>query len=485
MPEDTALPNPLANIAIDLGAESCRVSLLRWNTGQPVVEMVHRFLNSAVDDGKSLHWDLNKICTELETGLRKCAEIAAEGIVSIAVDGWGVDYVRLNPDGTPLHPPFCYRDTRTVATEAAAYEKLAASGIDRDRLFTLTGVEQLRINTIYQLIADGDAGIPAEVPWVELPEFILHWLGGERVAEWTNATHTGLVQPDTRQWCPAVFDTLGLPRTAAPKLVPPGTAIGKMTGALAQLPAFQNTVLIAAATHDTAAAIGGIPAEGDEWAYLSSGTWSLIGALLDEPCLTHAARAANFTNLGAVGNRFLFHKLVNGLWLLRQSMEQWKTLGGTWTVPQLVEAAESAVAPDGLIDVSDPDLLLPGDMPARINAQRQRTGLPTVSTTPESAPILARLIFESLAAKYAQTLQDVTQVSGKKINRLYVVGGGSQNKLLNRLTEKATGIPVICAAVESSTIGNFAIQLAVLEGKVDPQTGVEREAVARWAAVLR
>ncbi len=474
-----------ARIAIDLGAESCRVSLLRWQAGKPAVEMIHRFLNTAVETAGSLRWDLHKICTELEIGLLKCAAIATEGVGSIAVDGWGVDYVRLGADSRPLQQPFCYRDTRTVAIEKTAHEKLDAAGITRQKLYELTGVDQLRINTIYQLLADISAGIPTAAPWVELPEFILHWLGGDRVAEWTNATHTGLVRADSRNWCGELFEALGLPISTAPRLVPTGTIIGKVKGKLSQSPAFANTALIAAATHDTAAAIGGIPAAGDDWAYISSGTWSLVGALLDQPCLTASAQTAGFTNLGAVGNRFLFHKLVNGLWLLRQSMEQWTTQGSTWTVPDLVQAAETAVAPPGLIDVDDPEFLMPGDMPARINVQRKARGLPLLVTDPTGAPVMARLIFESLADRYARLLKSITQVSGKQLRRLYIVGGGSQNKLLNRLTQQATGLEVLCGAVESSTVGNFAVQLAVLEGDIDPTTGVDRAAVAHWAALLQ
>ena len=395
------------------------------------------------------------------------------GVASIAVDGWSVDYVRLNSAAEPLYQPFCYRNERTVPIEAQVHPKL-----DRDRLYALTGTAQLRINTLYQLLADTAAGVEHDAEWVMLPEYILLWLGGERVGEWTNATHTGLVQLDARDWCGEIFDELNLTRIAAPLLVPSGTIVGQVLGPLAELPAFAGTKLIAAAAHDTASAVAGLPAVGDDWAYLSSGTWSLIGAVLDKPCNTQAAREAGFTNIGAVGG-ICFHKLVNGLWLLRQSMEQWASEGQNWTVPDLVKAAELATAPSGRIDVDDPDLLLPGNMPGRINAQRTRNGLDPVSSPPE----MARLIFESLAARYAQVLLDITQITGKKLNRLYIVGGGSQNQLLNQLTEKATGLEVKCGAVESSTIGNFAIQLAVLEGSITAE-GVNPAAVAKWAGIL-
>jgi rhamnulokinase len=426
-----------------------------------------------VESPQGLRWNLTGFCTELESGLKQCAEIATEGIASIAVDGWSVDYVRLDADGKPLLQPFCYRDERTVPVEAEAHKHL-----DRDRLYALTGTAQIRFNTLYQLLADAAAGVPVDAPWVMLPEYILYWLGGERIAEWTNATHTSLVQLDTHDWCGEVFDQLKLSRQAAPRSVPPGTMIGQLQGPLAKLPALANTKLIAAACHDTASAVAGMPATGDDWAYLSSGTWSLIGAVLAHPSNTNEAREAGFTNLGAVGG-ICFHKLINGLWLLRQSMEQWASEGTTWAVPDLVKAAETADVPAGFIDVDDPDLLLPGNMVGRINTQRQKAGLAPVT----SPPSMARLIFESLAVRYAQVLQNITKITGKKLRRLYIVGGGSQNKLLNQLTEKATGMEVLCGAVESSTVGNFAIQLAVNEGSTG-EDGVNPAEVAKWAGVL-
>jgi rhamnulokinase len=467
------LKNDRALVAIDLGAESCRVSLLRWTEGKPVVTMVHRFPNTAVQSPQGLRWNLDGFCQELTSGLKQCASLAPEGIASIAVDGWSVDYVRLDAKNNPLLQPFCYRDERTVPTETEAHKQL-----DRDRLYALTGTAQLRINTIYQLLADAAAGVPADAPWVMLPEYILLWLGADRVGEWTNATHTSLVELSKNDWCDEVFETLKLSKTAAPKLVAPGTIVGQLKGPLASLPAFAGTTLIAAACHDTASAVAGLPATGDDWAYLSSGTWSLIGAVLNQPSNTKAAREAGFTNIGAVGG-ICFHKLINGLWLLRQSMEQWASEGAPWTVVDLVKAAETADVLPGLIDVDDPDLLLPGEMPKRINSQREKAGLPPVTT----APALARLIFESLAAKYAQVLKDITQLTGKQFKTLYVVGGGSQNKLLNYLTEKATGLQVLCGAVESSTVGNFAVQLAVNEGAIS-EKGVDPVQVAKWAGAL-
>jgi rhamnulokinase len=483
MAESAGAPNatpddPRALIAVDLGAESCRVSLLRWIAREPVVTLIHRFPNAPriIDGG--LRWDLSRIEAGLDHGLRECAAIATEGIRSIAVDGWAVDYVRLYKHGKALADPFCYRDERTIAAEASLHRTLT-----RARLRELTGVQLFRINTLYQLHADALAHLqPA--PWLNLPEYILHRWGAAPVAERTNATHSQLINLQTGEWCPELFTAAGADITCAPKLVPPGSILGKLSGPLAELPAFRDTALIAPACHDTASAIAGIPASGGDWAYISSGTWSLVGALLDQPANSTAAAAENFTNLGAVGGKTCFHKNVNGMWLLRQCMDEWEQKGSTWTVDELVKAAEALPDSHGVLDVDDPQLMLIGDMHARINFQLQELGLNPLDPAPQNAPVFARLIFHSLATRYAAVLGRVAAHTGKQLKRLYIVGGGSQNQFLNRLTAQATGLKVIPASAESSTLGNFAVQLAALEQSASSPNGVPADDVARWASRL-
>jgi rhamnulokinase len=468
-----------ASVAVDLGAESCRVSLLRWLDGRPSIELIHRFPNNPREIDGGLHWDLNCIVTGVEEGLRKCASLATEGIRSIAVDGWAVDYVRVDDAGQPLADPFCYRDLRTAAAEHAAHIKCS-----RDRMRQLTGIQIMPLNTVYQLYADSLAGLPPGRRWLNLPEYLLsHW-GGQPVSEYTNATHTQLVELYQKHWCAEIFTALGLSLDCAPTLVPPGTALGKLTGPLAALPAFASTTLIAPACHDTAAAIAGIPATGNDWAYISSGTWSLVGTLIEQPRNGPEAAADNFTNLGAVGDRICFHKNVNGMWLIRQCTDQWALDGRAWPVADLVAASEKVPSPEGLLDVDDPDLLLPERMPQRINSQRAQRGLAPLDESPANAPAFASLIFHSLAARYAKVLDRVAFLTGKRLKRLFIVGGASQNAFLNRLTQQATGLEVFRGAPESSTVGNFAVQLATLEGSRDPVTGAYAEPVARWAGLL-
>jgi len=464
-----------ALVAIDLGAESCRVSLLRWKNNEPHIQLVHRFPNAAIESPDGLHWNLDGILAGLHEGLRKCAGIAAEGIRSIAVDGWGVDYVRLASDGTPAATPFCYRDERTVVAEESLNARISAA-----RMRELTGIGILRINTAYQLFAD-DAAIRA-LPWLNLPEYILNTLGARPVSERTLASHTQMLSMPTAdspgEWCDEIVRQLDIPASAMPALVNPGTDIGQLTGPLTSLPAYKATRLIAPACHDTASAIAAIPDSGDDWAYISSGTWSLVGTLLPTPNNSQRARDENFTSLIGADGAICFHKNVNGMWLLRQCMETWAAEGATLDIAQLVAAAASAPVPAYTLDVDDPDLLLSGRMPQRINAQLHRRSLPELDPSPANAPAMAAFLFHSLAARYAEVLASVAAITGKKLRKLYIMGGGSQNELLNNLTAKATGLTVLRAGTECSTVGNFAVQLATLEHTPGPRPACV------WAAKL-
>jgi rhamnulokinase len=409
-----------------------------------------------------LRWNLQRIIDGVETGLDRCAEIATESVRSIAVDGWAVDYVRLDSNGAAVEDPFCYRDPRNAEAEAALYQIITPS-----RLRELSGVQLQPINTVYQQYADRLAGIHAR--WLNLPEYLLYRWGGNPVAERTMATHSGMVALDG-SWCGEIIGAAGLRAEDAPALVEAGTIVGEYNGKIERL---HGAHLIAPCCHDTASAVAGIPAVGENWAYISSGTWSLIGTVLDAPCNSAEAAEANFTNLGAAGGRVLFHKGISGMWLLQQSMRSWDLTD----VAQLVVQARQQQAPpeSELIDVDDPALAAPGDMPARINAQRAVRGLAPVN----DPPAMTRLIFESLAARYASVLRSISTMTGKRFDAIYIVGGGSQNDLLNALTEKTTGLPVVRGSVESSTIGNFAVQLAALDGDASA------EHIAQKAALLQ
>ncbi|MFP5235156.1 MAG: rhamnulokinase [Acidobacteriota bacterium] len=465
-----------ARVAIDLGAESCRVSLLRWRNGLGEIELLHRIPNGPVHRGGRLVWPIEKIVAGVMDGLTKAADAAPEGIASIAVDGWAVDYVRLGESGVALDEPYCYRDERTVRSKAEA-DKIATP----QWAFAKTGAQPLRINTLYQLLADRAEGRHTHARWLCLPEYILYLLGAPPVAEYTNATHTGLVDLETGDWCDSLVEVLQLDRRSFPPIVPAGTALGKLKGPLAQLPAFRDTDLIAPACHDTASALAGISSDLDGTAYISSGTWSLVGSLIDTPIATTSALDAGFTNLGAAGGGFCFHTNVNGMWILKQCLTWWEKSGRPWNLEELVRKAEECESNPGTVPVSAPSLLLDGNMPGLLNEQLRMAGRTEIEDRPGNEPLFARMIFESLSEQYASTVRDLHRVMHRSAKRIALLGGGSRNALLTRLTAEKTGLPVECGSPESSTIGNFAVQLSSAEQRGERIT---RAMVQNWARVL-
>jgi rhamnulokinase len=472
-----------ARVAIDLGAESCRVSLLRWINGRPTVEVVHRISNGPVRRGGSLCWPLNQILAGLEEGLRKAATAAPEGIASIGVDSWSVDYVRLAPDGSMLSEPFCYRDERTAASKKAADGIIAPFD-----LYQRTGTYPLKINSVYQLIADVAAvsenenqRIDKRAPWVMLPEFVLYWLSGRRVAEYTNATHTGLVNLRTGDWDRELFEVLGLAIEAAPPIVATGTVLGPMTGPLAQLDAFRATEIIAPATHDTASAIAGIPSDLSSTAYISSGTWSLVGTITQVPVTTRHAFDAGYTNIGAAAGGLLFHSLINSMWVLKQCMDTWAAQGRIWKIEDIVKNAAACNTATGVLDMDADALMLDTDMPRRINNELMRLGFDAISDVAGNEPLFARTIFESLALRYASATANLEKMLVRKLERIHMIGGATRNKLLVGLTELRTGLKVEIGETESSTVGNLAVQLAASDGNGDAVTPA---AVREWSTRL-
>ncbi len=465
-----------ARVAIDLGAESCRVSLLRWDGEWPAVEVIHRIPNGPVHRGESLHWALGNILAGLEEGLRKAAAAAPEGIASIGADSWSVDYVRIGPDGGMLCEPFCYRDERTAATKAAA-DKI----IPPLELYQRTGAYPLKLNSIYQLMADPAAGIDPRTPWAMFPEFVLYWLSGRRVAEYTNASHTGLVNLKTGNWDTELFRMMGLAPEAAPPIVPTGTVLGPITGPLKDLDEFRNTQIIAPAAHDTASAIAGITGDLSAAMYISSGTWSLVGMVTPSAVTTQHAFDAGYTNIGAAAGGMLFHSLINSMWVLKQCMDAWAAEGRPWKIEDLVQKATACTTATGVLDMDAETLILDSGMPQRINGELKRNGFDEIPDVAGNEPVFARTIFEGLALRYAAAAANIEKIIGRKLERIHMIGGATRNKLLVALTEQRTGLPVEIGETESSTVGNLAAQLAASETNGKPVTPA---AIRKWANVL-
>lgn len=467
-----------ALVAVDLGAQSCRVSLLRWTGDGPEIRVLHRFPNGPVTVGKTLRWDIQKIFDGVKTGLCLCAQSAPEGIASIGIDGWGVDYVRLDEKGSPVGDPFCYRDERNTRAM-----KEVLSRIPAERMYELTGIQLLSLNTVFQLYADTESGIDQRRRWLNLPEYVTYLLGGKAVSEYTNATHTQLVKLGRLEWCEEIFQNAGLSLAAAPEIVPTGTVVGMVQGELSRLRELRDAQLIVPACHDTASAIAAIPAQGDDWAFISSGTWSLVGTVLDSPCVSGEARRMNFTNLGGVGGAICFLKNVNGMWLLQQCMEEWGRKGQACSLEELVRRCEGMTTPEVLVDVDAGPLTTPGEISVKINAQLEAAGGARIETGEKGGVArMANVIFHSLAKRYADVLGSVGRIAGKKLKRLFIAGGGSKNAYLNRLTAERTGLEVIPASSECTTIGNLAVQVAAADNS--ERSGVSAGNVARYAELL-
>ena len=468
--------------AVDLGATSGRVILGAWSKGGLKLTEVHRFSNRFRSLGGHDYWDIGGLWQEAQVGLQRAAAALPRGarLASVGVDAWGVDYALLNDAGRLVFPVHAYRDPRTQP----GLQRLGRTRAALERIYAATGIPNVFYNTSLQLeetVASCPAVADLATRCLFLPDYFNYLLSGRMENELTIASTSQLLDVHGIGWSRATLDHFHIPPSWFTPPVLAGTRLGRVRG----IPELAGAQVIAVPGHDTACAYDAMPAAPDgSDLFISSGTWSLVGTLIEQPRNGAAAAAENFTNLGAVGDRICFHKNVNGMWLIRQCTDQWALDGTVWKVPELVAASELVPCPEGLLDVDDPDLLLPERMPQRINAQRVKRGLTPLDESPANAPEFASLIFHSLAARYAKVLDRVAFLTGKRLKRLFIVGGANQNTFLNRLTQEATRLEVHRGSPESSTVGNFAVQLATLEGSRDPITGAYAEPVARWAGMF-
>jgi rhamnulokinase len=439
--------------AVDLGATSGRVMLGRIGPGGISMEHIHRFPNEPIRLSTGLHWDLYGLFDEVLLGLRAAQKSLGprESISSIGIDTWAVDYGLLDADAELLGSPFCYRDSRT----AKGVERVHAE-ISPEELYAINGLQFLPFNTLYQLAAEQEtARWDKARTMLLLPDLLAYWLTGEVGAEATNASTTGLFDARTGEWAFSLADRLEFPRELLPPLRQPGAVIGQLLPDIATktgLPA--ATQVVAVGSHDTASAVLAVPADGDRFAYISSGTWSLVGLELPAPILTEASRTANFTNERGVDATTRYLRNVAGLWLLNESIRSWNADGSQVDLHDLLEAA--AALPDGgpVVDPNDAAFLAPGDIPARIEQACRDSGQPA----PPDRPAVVRCILDSLARAYAGTLADATRLSGTSIETVHVVGGGSSNAFLCGLTARAVGVPVVAGPVEATALGNVLVQ---------------------------
>jgi rhamnulokinase len=457
-------------LAVDLGAESGRVMLGILADGLLTLEEIHRFPNKVITQGAHLQWDLSHLQAAIWAGVEKAAAHNLP-IAGISTDSWGVDYVLLDASGKPITQPFCYRDPWTQDATARVFEKLPFVEIYRE-----TGIQFLAINTIFHFEAQQreDPAVLAHADhFLNIADFFNAQLSGIHAAEQSLASTTQVYNPQTRSWSDIIAAALGLQPSLFPLLVPSGTVLGPVTKPFAQLPTLAQAKVIATCSHDTGAAVAAVPATGDNWVYLSSGTWSLLGAELPGPILTDAAREAGFTNEVGLGGTIRFLKNIAGLWVLQECRRAWAAAGRSFTYEQLTTLAAENGPAAAHISLSDARFLSPGAMPEKITAFCRETGQPLPTTTSQ----FVRTILESLALTYAETLHRLEALVDRKFQKLHIVGGGSRSHLLNQLAADAIQVDVITGPVEATAIGNILIQalaLGQLESPVHLRQVVER-----------
>jgi rhamnulokinase len=462
------------HVAIDLGAGSGRVFLGRLGGDDLELIEVHRFDYAPRLSAGHLRWAMARLLDGLSTGLRAAsvaARAAGDELATVGVDSWGVDYGLVDATGRLLEDPICYRDDRTTAAMASVMSRISA-----EDLFARTGAQILPINTLYQLAAHVQEGLPPSASrLLMIPDVCHHHLTGIATGEYTNATTTQLLDPRSRRWDDGLFEALDLPRHLMPELVEAGTVLGPLLGIHRESLNLPPMHVVVPGTHDTASAVAGTPLA-DGWAFVSSGTWSLVGVEIDTPLVSPAVAAANCTNEGGVFGTIRFLKNVMGLWLLDACRREWSD---AWTHPALVEHVSARDAFAGVIDPDDLALLNPRSMPAAIHDRLRHTG----QQPPDDEVGLAKVIFDSLALRYAEVVETIESLIGRTIRGIHIVGGGSRNDYLNQATADASGRPVVAGPVEATVAGNVIVQ-AIACGEI-ATLAEGRARVARSCALRR
>jgi rhamnulokinase len=454
-------------VAVDLGAESGRVVLGRFDGARISLEELHRFPTPPRPHAGHLRWDLNGLWSQIQTGLAAAGKTAGS-VAAVGVDAWGVDYGLLGSDGALLGDPVSYRDPRTNGMLEEAIGR-----VGREQLYAATGIQLLEINTIFQLMAEARTGTFQRADRLLLiPDLFHHLLSGATVAEYTVASTTGAYDMAGGRWAVDLLGELGVPTHLLPEVVDAGTDLGPVKP---ELPGLAAARVIAPASHDTASAVVGVPLADPDAAYISSGTWSLVGVETRAPVVSQAAMAANLTNEGGAFGTVRLLRNCSGLWLLQESRRQWAREGREYGYEELVRLAGRAPGGVSIVNGDHADFVAPGDMPARVRVYCARTGQPV----PVDDGAVIRCILDSLALGYRLAVDDLQAVTGRPVTTVQVVGGGSRNQLLNQAVADVTGLPVLAGPVEATALGNLLVQLIAL-GEVADLT--QARAVVRASA---
>jgi len=443
-------------LAIDLGAESGRAILGTLDGGRLSLSEVHRFGNGPVCLPDGLHWDVLRLWDEIKTGIALAVGKQGRALESVGIDTWGVDFGLLDRQGTLLSNPYHYRDSRTDGMMDGAFRRMS-----RQQIFELTGIQFMQLNSLYQLLSMVVSQSPvldvAET-FLTMPDLFNFWLTGQIACEFSNATTTQCFDPRQRNWAEPLLTAMDIPRRIFPQVIPPGTVLGTMCQAVAKETGADQVPVIAPACHDTGSAVAAAPAKKADFAWISSGTWSIMGAELHEPVISQDSLAFNFTNEGGVNDTFRFCKNIAGLWLVQECRRTWARQGQDHSYAELIGMAAQAPALQSVIDPDDGEFLKPGDVPERVRTFCQRTG----QVVPESKGGVVRCALESIALKYRWVLEKLEHCTGHRLEPIHIVGGGTQNQLLNQFTADATGRVVVTGPVEATAIGNILMQAVAL-----------------------
>ncbi len=451
-------------LAVDLGAESGRVMAVHFDGRTLHHEELHRFPNTAVAVHGTLHWDFLRLWADIQTGIEKGK---ASQPASIGVDTWGVDFALLDKQGNLISNPVHYRDGRTADMMPRAFSKVPQADI-----FAQTGIQFMPINTLYQvlsLVENHSPQLEIAATFLTAPDLLNYWLTGTKVCEFSNATTTQMFNPTSGTWAIEVLDKLGIPTQIFPEIVPPGTWLGD----------YEGMPVIAPACHDTGSAVAAVPTSTPDFAYISSGTWSLVGLEVEKPLLTAEALAANVTNEGGVYGTYRLLKNVMGLWILQQCRATWLESGHSYSYDELVSLAAQAEPLTAVFNPNNPVFLSPGNHPQHIRDTCRQTGQPV----PETPGAIVRCVLESLALAYREVLELVTAVARRQLSVIHIVGGGTKNHLLNQMTANAAGLPVVTGPIEATVIGNALVQFISLGDIADLNQA--RQIVAGLAELKR
>jgi len=469
--------------AVDLGASGGKVMLGRFDGSRITLDEIYRFPNGPIQAGRQIYWDVRRLFEEVKQGLGMAAGTAR--LVSIGLDAWGNDFCLLDSDGALLENPHSYRDPRTDGVMEKCFQKMP-----REDIYNKTGVQFMQHNTLFQvysMVLERSPLLVSAATYLMIADLFNYWLCGVKTCEFTNATTTQFYDPNKRDWCLPVLEAFDIPARIMPPIIQPATRLGMLQPAICKELDIPVLPLVAVGTHDTASAAvavpysrgvpSGAPADKlpspDNAAFLSSGTWSLMGAEVNKPLINSAGLKHNFTCYGGVGGAWLVWKNIQALWILQECMRNWEEAGQRNSLDSLLRLAEQAQPFAAIIDVDDRLFLTPGDFPARITEYCRRTG----QQPPEGKGAMVRCILESLALKYRYTFERLQDVLGRRLDRIHVIGGGSLNTLLNRFTAGAVGVPVVAGPVEATALGNFLAQLMAL-GEIESLSQA-REIVGR------